>query len=239
VSRVVREHLRGNIVGYVALFVALSGVAYAANAVPKNSVSSSSIKKGGVKSSDVANEALTGTDVNEATLSEVPRAGLLDGLDSSAFLQDTDTAGGDLGGLFSNLDIGAGAVDGGELSPTAVRPQNVAPNGTAGVSGTVPIMYVFAIDDGNDVSQLVQRPSLVTHAWALGVTADPGAVQVEGPGDAGITVLMDPSEDSLTPTTSIDSSNWDLDAGDLLTVDANNTQVDTRVVVLTVPNVAP
>jgi hypothetical protein len=235
----VRDHIRSNVIGYVALFVALSGVAYAANAVPKNSVSSSSIKKGAVKGSDVANEALTGTDVNESTLSEVPVAGMLDGLDSNAFVQDGDTAGGDLGGSFSSLDIGAGAVDGSELSLTAVRPQNIAPNGTAGVSGTVPIMYVFAIDDGNDVSQLVQKPLLVTHAWTLGVTADPGTLQVEGPGDAGITTLMDPSEDSVTPTTSIDAGNWDLDAGDLLTVDASNTQVDARVVVLAVPNVAP
>lgn len=43
-SRFVR-HVRQQFVGYLALFVALGGVSYAAVALPKNSVGSAQIKK--------------------------------------------------------------------------------------------------------------------------------------------------------------------------------------------------
>ena len=231
------RHIRSNVVGYVALFVALSGVAYAANNAPKNSVTSSSIKKGAVKSSDVANEALTGTDVSEATLGQVPNAGALDSLDSAAFVQDTDVAGGDVGGSFSNLDLATGAVDAGELSLTAVRPQNIAPNGTAGVAGTVPIVYVFTIDDGDDISYLAQKQLLLTHIWAIGRTDDAGTVRLEVDGSP-VSTVIDPVEDGLV-TGVIDPGLWSADLGSQLTVDASNTEVDVRVMLLAVPNVAP
>lgn len=66
------------VVALLALVVALSGTAYAAAKLPKNSVGSKQIKTNAVKSADVKNEALTGADVkansltgadvNEATL---------------------------------------------------------------------------------------------------------------------------------------------------------------------------
>jgi hypothetical protein len=56
-----------NVIGTLALFVALGGGAYAVTAA-KNSVKSSSIKDGQVKSEDVADDGLTGTDINESTL---------------------------------------------------------------------------------------------------------------------------------------------------------------------------
>lgn len=72
-----------NVVSMIALFVALSGGAYAAVAA-KNSVTSKSIKKGAVKSVDLANNkgvksadvgpnALTGADINEGSLSGVDK----------------------------------------------------------------------------------------------------------------------------------------------------------------------
>jgi hypothetical protein len=237
---VVRDHIRSNIVGYVALFVALSGVAYAANAVPKNSVSSSSIKTGAVKSSDVGDEALTGTDVSEATLGEVPNAGSLDSLDSSAFVKDTDNAGGDLGGPFSNLDIAANAVGGGELNSTALRPQNIAPNGTPGVSGTVPIIFLFSIDNGAPVFKVAPKNMLVTHVWTIGKSPDVGTVRVEAPNDlGGITNAIDPTEDTIVPAATIDLSLWGINSGETWGVSANNTSVDAQVMVLAVPNIAP
>jgi hypothetical protein len=42
------QHLRGNLVGYIALFVALSGTAYAAVNLPKNSVGTNQLKNGAV-----------------------------------------------------------------------------------------------------------------------------------------------------------------------------------------------
>jgi hypothetical protein len=60
-------------IALLALLVALSGTAYAAVVLPKNSVGSKQIKKSAVKSSDVRNDALTGADVRESTLT-IPRA---------------------------------------------------------------------------------------------------------------------------------------------------------------------
>jgi hypothetical protein len=55
-------------VALLALVVALSGTAYAAAKLPKNSVGSKQIKTNAVKSADVKDNSLTGADINESTL---------------------------------------------------------------------------------------------------------------------------------------------------------------------------
>lgn len=76
----IMAHVQGNVVGYLALFVALGGTtAWAADKITskdiaKNAVLSRHIKNGQVKSADVQDNGLTGTDVNEATLGQVPSA---------------------------------------------------------------------------------------------------------------------------------------------------------------------
>jgi hypothetical protein len=68
-SRLV-AHARSNVVGYIALFIALGGVAYALEA---NSVRSKHIKDSQVRTGDVANDtgphALTSADIANQTLS--------------------------------------------------------------------------------------------------------------------------------------------------------------------------
>src|SRR5215208_6041784 len=66
-NRRLSTHLRSNVVGYVALFIALGGVAYAAG-LARDSVKSKQIKKGAVRSEEVKDDSLTGTDVNESSL---------------------------------------------------------------------------------------------------------------------------------------------------------------------------
>jgi hypothetical protein len=61
-------HIRSNVVGYVALFFVFTGGAYAIT-LQKNSVGSKQIKTGAVRSEDVADNGLTGADVDEASLS--------------------------------------------------------------------------------------------------------------------------------------------------------------------------
>src|SRR5215208_6773810 len=68
------SHVRSNVIGYLALFVALSGTAWAATQLPKNSVGPKQIKANAVRTSEAADNALTGQDVNEATLGQVPSA---------------------------------------------------------------------------------------------------------------------------------------------------------------------
>jgi hypothetical protein len=101
----IRSHVAGNVVGYLALFVALGGTSYA---VATGSVDSRAIKNNSVRGKDVRNRTLTGRDIrpdaiggvqiNEATLGPVAAAGragdasLLGGLPPAAFAPANQTA---------------------------------------------------------------------------------------------------------------------------------------------------
>ena len=59
---------RHNVVGWIALFVALSGPAWAATELSKNEVKSKHIGKGQVKSSDLADDSVTSPKVADGSL---------------------------------------------------------------------------------------------------------------------------------------------------------------------------
>ena len=100
-SRVV-QHLRSNVVGYVALFVALGGVSYATTSLPERSVGSKQLKKGAVKKSKLAKGAvtgakvapgsLTGKQIKSSTLGEVPSAAHAGSADSATRARSADSA---------------------------------------------------------------------------------------------------------------------------------------------------
>jgi hypothetical protein len=84
----------GTVIAYIALFIALGGTSYGlatgsvnSREIKNNTVRGKDIRRGAVAGSDVATNTLTGADVSESTLGQVPSAGLLDGLDSTAFLR--------------------------------------------------------------------------------------------------------------------------------------------------------
>jgi hypothetical protein len=65
----VREHLRANVVGYVALFFALGlGSAWAATELGKNEVRSRHLRNAGVKAKDLAADAVTSPKVADGAL---------------------------------------------------------------------------------------------------------------------------------------------------------------------------
>ena len=71
------------VVAFVALFVALGGVGYAAATIgsaqiKNNSVQSKDIRNNDVRGRDVRNDSLTGADVLEARLAKVPSASTAD-----------------------------------------------------------------------------------------------------------------------------------------------------------------
>lgn len=68
------RHLRSNAIAYAALFVALSGTAYAATQLPKNSVGAKQLKKQSVNAAKVKKNSLTGNQINENKLGQVPQA---------------------------------------------------------------------------------------------------------------------------------------------------------------------
>ena len=73
-----------NVVSSIALFMAISGVAWAATSLPRNSVGTAQLKKdavtttkirnGHVLSIDAKDDTFTGTDIREGTLGKVPSA---------------------------------------------------------------------------------------------------------------------------------------------------------------------
>jgi hypothetical protein len=85
-SHKISSHIRSNVVGYVALFFAFTGGAYAVTIAPKNSVVSRSIKNRQVKKADLAANAVNGAKVADGSLSG---ADILDGSLTGADVQES------------------------------------------------------------------------------------------------------------------------------------------------------
>jgi hypothetical protein len=98
-ARMRRPLTFANVVSVIALFVALGGGAYAAVALPKNSVGSKQLKKNAVTNAKIGKNAvtgakvkdrsLTGTDINLATL---PKVGSATNADNASHATNADNA---------------------------------------------------------------------------------------------------------------------------------------------------
>lgn len=160
----VATYLRNNVLGLVAIFIALSAGAYAAG-LAKNSVKSKHIKDGKVQSVDItdggltgvdiADEALTGADIAEVTLQGVP---IPDNAIGSAKVADDGLTGADL--LESSLSQvpDAGSVDGANANEL-VR--------TVHAATTPPGYSADALDTLQTVTVEAPAPGLVTLIGAV------------------------------------------------------------------------
>jgi hypothetical protein len=123
-SRGFLRFLRGNVIGLLALFIALGGTTYAATALPKNSVGTKQLQKNAVTpakikngsatntkiganaitGAKVKNDSLTGADILESSLGKVPSAAAADSATSAtnathATTADTATTAGNANAL--------------------------------------------------------------------------------------------------------------------------------------------
>jgi len=111
----IRDHIRSNVIGYLALFVALSGTAYAVDGplpgqdqvgsadIINNDVQTADIKDANVATADIRTSAITGGKILDASVTGAD-------VDESAV-----NGGGDVSGPLSNLQLGNGTVGRGEL----------------------------------------------------------------------------------------------------------------------------
>jgi hypothetical protein len=106
----IRTHIRSNVIGYVALFVALSGTAYAIDGpLPgQDQVGSADIINGEVQSADIKDANVTTADVRG---NSVTSGKILDGEVLSADVRDDSAAGGGL----NAQDLGPNSVGGSEV----------------------------------------------------------------------------------------------------------------------------
>ena len=163
----IRRHIRGNIYGLIALFIALGGTAYATHPGGANTISSGDIIDGQVRSPDIGTGqvrsdavaddttgfALTGTDIANASLtgSDV----LDDNLTSADLATDSVTGDEVDNGTITGADVGLNTLSGADLAADSVGSDEVEPNAlTAGDLGTSSVASDEIGSSGVDASEL-------------------------------------------------------------------------------------
>jgi hypothetical protein len=132
------DHLRSNVIGYVALFVALCGTAYAVD-----KIGPSQIKKNAVRAKHIKDGQVRGPEVDEATLGKVPTAARADTAASADTATSANTATN--ADTASNADTAARA-DQATTADTATSAVTAANSNQLGGLGPDQFLHADAID---------------------------------------------------------------------------------------------
>jgi hypothetical protein len=147
----IRSHIRSNVIGYVALFVALSGTAYATHPGGANTISSGDIINGEVRSADIGSANVQNSDLAGSAVTG--------GKIAAQAVQSSDVLDNSLTGA----DIGNGAITPDEIgSIPAVRADEPGSlvegvgcqNGQSIPSGTVSIPVLQFTDEDFDTADM-------------------------------------------------------------------------------------
>ena len=147
-SRRVREHLRSNVVGYIAIFLfAVGGTASATHPGGVDTISTEDIIDGAVFGSDVADDTVAGGGLGRVDL----KAGSVRSSEiTDASVQTADIATGGVESIdvlddsLTNADLGTGSVGGDEVTDNTL---GTADLGTGSVGGDEVINNSVTTDD--------------------------------------------------------------------------------------------
>jgi hypothetical protein len=128
----IRQHIRSNVVGYISLFVALSGTAYAVDGpLPgQDQVGSADIIDGEVKNNDLgANSVATG----KIASGQVQSSDLASSVISDDVLNPVKGSTKIAEGAVQASELSASSVFGSEVAPNALTGDDIATNAIAGL----------------------------------------------------------------------------------------------------------
>lgn len=148
------KYIRQNAIAFLALFIALSGTAFAATKLPKNSVGTKQIKKSAVTGVKVKKNTLSGRQINESKLGRVPSA-------TSALSAGTAANADKLDGIDSSVLGSALTVPGSVFAPRDGSSGTVKQYSGSGainaVGGTGDFHYAVSLPQGARVTSLDYR----------------------------------------------------------------------------------
>jgi hypothetical protein len=192
----VRTHLRNNVYGLIAVFIALGGTSYAVSKLPKNSVGAKQIKANGVRTAEIQDGAVQSADVGNGSL-------------TGGDVQDGSLTGGDVqDGSLGSGDVGDDGLTGGDISDGSVGSPEVE-----GLRGGDVVPGTFL--GGNVTVQFEQaaNPLADNESTSYGVHCPAGQTAIGGGFRGDVTDSEFTETASSRPVISTDNSGAPVDNG--------------------------